>query len=55
MRSITKLLERSKIGLVPCRASRAREAWDMLTQVYDRFTEGYDSADLKVAAQLLNE
>jgi predicted ATPase len=31
------------------------EARDLLTQVYERFTEGFDTADLREAKRLLDE
>ena len=34
---------------------RTREARQLLQSVYDRFTEGFDSLDLKRAKQLLRE
>jgi hypothetical protein len=34
---------------------RAREARDLLAEVYDRFTEGFDTADLRAAKRLLDE
>jgi predicted ATPase/DNA-binding winged helix-turn-helix (wHTH) protein len=35
--------------------SRSTEARELLAPVYDRFTEGFDTADLKAAKALLNE
>jgi predicted ATPase len=34
---------------------RVREARDLLTSVYDRFTEGFGTVDLRTAKQLLDE
>jgi hypothetical protein len=34
---------------------RTREARELLQSVYDRFTEGFESSDLKRAKQLLDE
>ena len=34
---------------------RLSEARDLLAPVYDRFTEGFDTADLKEAKRLLDE
>jgi predicted ATPase len=37
------------------RNGRTAEADDLLSAVYDRFTEGFDTVDLKTAAALLEE
>jgi hypothetical protein len=37
------------------RPRQAREACDLLAPVYGWFTEGFDTADLKEAKELLNE
>jgi hypothetical protein len=34
---------------------RTKEAWGLLTPVYDRFTEGFKTADLKAAKALLGD
>jgi hypothetical protein len=34
---------------------RTAEAYELLGAVYDRFTEGFDTIDLRTAATLLNE
>jgi predicted ATPase len=34
---------------------KTREAHDLLCPIYDWFTEGFDTADLKVAKALLHE
>jgi predicted ATPase len=48
---------RTAISLARLRAKqgRAGEAADVLKPVYDRFTEGFDTADLKAAGRLLDE
>jgi len=33
---------------------RAKEARELLAPVYDRFTEGFETADLKIAKRLLD-
>ena len=35
--------------------ARSNEARELLAPVYDRFTEGFDTADLKAAKSLLEE
>ena len=39
----------------PCGDLRTLDARDLLAQVYDRFTEGFDTVDLKEAKALLDE
>ena len=34
---------------------KTAEAHDLLSAVYDRFTEGFDTADLKTARALIDE
>jgi predicted ATPase len=34
---------------------RSKEARELLTPVFDHFTEGFDTADLKAAKALLDE
>ena len=34
---------------------RSKEAHELLARVYDRFTEGFDTADLKATKALLDE
>jgi ATP/maltotriose-dependent transcriptional regulator MalT len=48
---------RTTITLARLRTAQDRvtEARDMLSKVYDRFTEGFETQDLKVAAALLSE
>jgi predicted ATPase len=43
------------LALAPRIARRAAEARDLLASIYDWFTEGFDTADLKVATALLDE
>ena len=38
-----------------CEQGKRQEAHDLLAPVYDWFTEGFDTADLKEARALLNE
>ena len=37
------------------RRDRRREARDLLASIYDRFTEGFETADLQTAKRLLDE
>jgi predicted ATPase len=48
---------RTAITLARLRAKRGHhdEARQLLSSVYDRFTEGFRTSDLKAAAQLLRE
>jgi predicted ATPase len=48
---------RAAVSLARLRRDQGRcaEARDLLTPVYDRFTEGFDTADLKEAKALLDE
>jgi predicted ATPase len=48
---------RAAISLARLRSSqgRSREAHDLLARVYGRFTEGFDTADLRMAKRLLDE
>jgi predicted ATPase len=34
---------------------KQEEAWDLLAQIYNRFTEGFDTVDLREAKALLDE
>ncbi len=43
------------LALAPRIACRAAEARDLLASIYDWVTEGFDTADLKVATALLDE
>ncbi len=37
------------------RQDRRKDAYDLLAPIYDWFTEGFDTADLKDAKSLLDE
>jgi predicted ATPase len=45
----------TRLALLRSQQNRPRDAHDILAPVYDRFTEGFESADLKAAWKLLNE
>jgi hypothetical protein len=40
---------------IPCQLRKGDEARDMPSEIYNRFTEGLDTADLKEAKALLDE
>lgn len=42
------------LGSLLAREHQAEQAHDLLTEVYNRFTEGHDTRDLKMAKQLIN-
>jgi len=50
-----KLRAATSLGRVWRNQNRRREAHDLLSQVYDRFTEGLDTPDMKDARALLDD
>jgi len=44
-----------ELGQARHRDARTAEADELLSGVYDRFTEGFDTADLKIARAFIKE